>query len=425
MKTELDLESLLAPLPGDNPAGEELRYSKVYDDIREARRADDLLPQGEWQREIKSSDWKKVISLCIQALSHRSKDLQIAAWLTEALATTEGFEGFKTGVTLLTALLDRFWETLYPQIEDGDYDYRIAPLEFFNDRLALCLRQVPLTEPGGTPGYSLLKWQESRETARRDEAMITADDFTAAVMKSSTGFYQALAGVLERCREAFTALDEVISSRLADQAPRMADVREALEECHRVVMRICRDQKGLRIAEAGSSAVDAAPNGEAAVSGPDRAPERSPQPVVAPGAPVIPTSAAAGDETAREESLWRDALRTMEEGNFEEALAWLLAAANSQPSKRGHYRYQFLVARLCLKGGRPDLARPIMEQIHAVITELQLERWESPFWIAEVLESLHHCLLTGEPSSDDTTRAEELFRKICTMDVTKVLNTRQ
>jgi len=133
----------------------------------------------------------------------------------------------------------------------------------------------------------------------------------------------------------------------------------------------------------------------------------------------VPPSATVGD--AEEETLWNEAMRTMRDVGFREALNMLLAVANSQPSERGKHRCQLLVARLCLKAGRPDLARPIAEQLHTLVAELQLERWESPFWIAEVLESLHQCLTSGEPSDEDMGRAQELFRKICTMDVTKAL----
>ena len=34
----MDVAALLAPIPGDNPAGENLKYSGIYDEIREARR---------------------------------------------------------------------------------------------------------------------------------------------------------------------------------------------------------------------------------------------------------------------------------------------------------------------------------------------------------------------------------------------------
>ena len=424
MRTQIDIAALLAPIPGDDPVGEELRYSKVYDDIKEARRADDILPQGQWQREIKTSDWKQVISLSVKSLTEKSKDLQIAAWLTEALVTMEGFEGFEAGTALLVGLLDIYWETVYPRIEDDDYDYRIAPLEFYNDKISLCLKQLPLTEPGATPGYSLLKWQETRDTARKDDR-ITAEDFTAAVAKSSVSFYQTLVELLDRCLAAFKTLDDTLDARLATQAPRISDVGTVLEECQRIVRRICSEQKGIKVQTTGAELhANEAPEESKSVgarvsAGPESA---AGVPATAAVSLVIPTIV---DETAQEEALWRDALLTMQNGSFKEALNRLLAVASSQPAERGRHRYQFLVAKLCLKGGRPELARPILEKLNTLITELQLDRWESPFWIAEILESLHQCLLSGEPTSDDISRAEDLFKKICTMDVTKVLNAKQ
>jgi len=133
MKAKIDIDALLAPIPGENPAGEDLRYSPIYDDLKEARRADDQLERGEWQREIKTSDWGKVISIAIEALSKKSKDLQIAAWLTEALIRKEDFSGLATGLRLMLGLLKNYWENLYPPLEEGDLDFRAAPLQFLND----------------------------------------------------------------------------------------------------------------------------------------------------------------------------------------------------------------------------------------------------------------------------------------------------
>ena len=74
----LDLEVLLKPMPGENPAGEEVRYTR-YDEIKEARREDDNLPKGDWEEKgpVKTADWKKVMTIAIKALSTETKDLQI------------------------------------------------------------------------------------------------------------------------------------------------------------------------------------------------------------------------------------------------------------------------------------------------------------------------------------------------------------
>src|SRR5262245_14894670 len=112
----LDVEALLVPIAGEQPSGESLRYAGVYDAIQEARRSDDELAQGEWVREAKVADWHTVIQLSTEALASKSKDLQIAVWLLEALVKRHGFAGLRDGLCLLWALQERFWDGLYPEV---------------------------------------------------------------------------------------------------------------------------------------------------------------------------------------------------------------------------------------------------------------------------------------------------------------------
>src|ERR1035438_10157914 len=113
------VDELLQPIAEDNPSGADLRYDPVYDAIREARRADDELNQGAWQKERKVADYPLVISLSSNALKKKSKDLQIAAWLTDALLNKDEFPGLVGGLQLFHGLLGKFWDTIFPQIEDG------------------------------------------------------------------------------------------------------------------------------------------------------------------------------------------------------------------------------------------------------------------------------------------------------------------
>jgi len=80
-------DDILNPIPGANPSGESLRYAPVYDKIKEARRQDDEGPMGDWQRERKVADWALVLKLGTEAVATKSKDLQLAVWLTEASCT--------------------------------------------------------------------------------------------------------------------------------------------------------------------------------------------------------------------------------------------------------------------------------------------------------------------------------------------------
>src|SRR5437764_9247531 len=113
----IDIDGLLQPIAGENPSGESLRYAGVYDEISEARRADDTLNRGDWQEELKVADYRKVIALAVPALTSQSKDLQIGAWLSEALMKEHGFAGLRDSMKLLAGLQEQFWETLHPEID--------------------------------------------------------------------------------------------------------------------------------------------------------------------------------------------------------------------------------------------------------------------------------------------------------------------
>jgi type VI secretion system protein ImpA len=449
MKRTVDIDAMLALIPGENPSGEDLRYTPVYDDIREARRADDPLDMGDWQREIKSSDWEKVFALTLDALQKKSKDLQLAAWFAESLVMTEGFSGLDKGLRVIAGLLEIFWDTIYPLVEEGDLEYRIAPFEFLNDRLSYTVRQIPLTEPGATAGYSQMKWQESREVGseaetknkygdvdeqkkrRRDELLaerkIPAEEFDAAVARTSLPFFRSLADDLSHCRDDFNALNAIVDEKFGSDAPRLSDLGEAIDECGRLVGRLSPVERVVvsekePLQPAAPSGATATVDIAAAVEIPVAGGTKSTVSGSADSPPLTnPIPKPFAEAPPQEEAIWEEALRRTAEGRFRDALDWLLSISNSQPSERGRNRYRFLVAKLCLKAERPDLALPIVEQLHAMIAELQLERWESPLWIAEVLEALYQCLMSGEPSDEDKLRGNELFRRICTTDVTKAL----
>jgi len=438
MKQKIDIEAILAPIPGDNPAGEDLRYSPAYDQIKEARRADDLLDRGDWQREIKTSDWNAVIAATVEAFINKSKDLQMAAWLTEALVNTEGFSGLVAGLKILTGFLRDYWERVYPEIEDGDLDFRIGPIELMNDKVWLAVKQIPLTDKDATLGYSWLQWQESRQVgyeadirnqygdvdenkkkarnASIAEGKITAEDFDVAVARSSKAYYKSLVEDLTACLEEFKRFDDTVDEKFGSDAPRLAELREALEDCERVIMKIFKEKKDLDAVEETETAPEEAVATE--VNEVEEEEGASFEDVL-----PFPTDRIL-DSGSLETAMWKDALAKLKTSGIKKALGHLFSAFCSAPSVREKNRYQLLMAKLCLKAERPDLARPIAEKLNTLIEELQLERWESPVWIADVLDTLYKCLTTGEPTDEDIGRARTLLQRLCTTDVTKAMSYR-
>ncbi len=442
MKRKIDVDAILAPVPGENPTGEDLRYNQAYEEIKEARKFDEPLDLGDWKRDIKAADWDKVITLSVDALSTKSKDLQIGVWLTEALILTEGFDGLAIGLKIITGLLQDYWEGLYPPIEEGDLDFRAAPLEFMNEKLWSSVKQVPLTDESKTPGYSWLKWQESREVGyesdtrnkygdvdenrkkKRDEDIaegkLTGEEFDGALAASSADFYKSLADLLLSCLDEFKILDASVDEKFGQQAPRLAELGKAIEECNQLVSRIYKEKKPVS-APAPATRVKTVAQ-PASVE--QKVTEERRRPVLlTEEVPSLLRPSSPADELS-EGVIWEEALQALETAGIREALDKLLGASFSAPSVREKNRHRLLMAKLCLKAERPDLARPIAEELHALMEELHLDRWESPVWIAEVLGVLYQCLTSGEPSDDDLGKAKALFQRLCTTDVTKAITYR-
>ncbi|UFS70719.1 type VI secretion system protein TssA [Geomonas sp. RF6] len=424
MSVVIDIESLLQPIPGENPCGLFFSASPVAESLKRARISSDPALGGEGGEAV----WRAVVKECVETLSSETKDLRVAASLVEALCVTGGFPGLASGFTMLTRLLEEYWDTLHPQIEDGDLDGRALPFENLDQRVSVAAKQIPLTDPRTSAGYGYLQYEESRRTGydnsadsekrRRREAeledgKIPAEEFDLAVQKSPASFYREAAREITNAIEEFGALNAAIDRTFGDDAPGLGKLGEALEGCLHLVLRICREQKGLGDVLASAEA----PKPHAATS---EAPPASTAPVASQGAalpqPTLPSETGSG-----EDQVWGEALKLLQGGSLKNGLDLLLAAANSQPSERGRCRYRFLVAKLCLKAGHPELARPIVEQLAALMEELNLERWESPFWVSEILEALHQCLTFGEDAEEEGARAREIFKKICTLDVTRAL----
>jgi type VI secretion system protein ImpA len=429
MSLALDIDAILSPLPGNNPAGEDLRYS-LHEEIKEARREDDLLDRGDWQREVKKADWTRVVFLCTEALTKTSKDLQIAAWLTEALTVTQGFGGLTTGLKIMNGLLENFWEHLYPAIEDEDLDFRAGRIEYVNNSVWGRVKEIPLTDRTAKAGYSWTQWDQSRQvgyegdpakTEMRSqllaEGRLVPEEFDAAVAKSSLGFYAKLAAAIAACKAEFERFDRLVDRRFGDDAPRLAELRTSITDCELFVRKALKDKGGLGPEEADGPAPEATTEGPPAADG-NRSPEVSGVSGVMPA--VGPPAAFITDAASQEKMVWDKAGELYRTSGMKPALQQLLVAAATAPSVREKNRYRLMTATLCLNANRPDLARPILEELKALIDELKLELWESPQWIAEVLEGLYKCLTTGGPNDDPAT-ANELLRKICTLDVTKAM----
>jgi len=257
----IDFAALLSEIPGANPAGEDLRYEGTYDTLQAHMREDDDLEQGDWQRETKTANWQAVIETAIAALTGKSKDLQVAAWLTRALGKRHGFAGLRDGFQLLRELEERFWDTLYPELEDGDAEFRTGPFEGLNSTLPLVVRQVILTQSGNGEDYTLLHWEEAKaleNLARQNQeayqaaladGKISSEQFNKAVASTPRSFYETLFEDLQQTVAECERLDRVSDEKFGRLAPSLVAIKKVLDDSFDLIRRIRkekRDREGIK-----------------------------------------------------------------------------------------------------------------------------------------------------------------------------------
>ena len=240
-------DDLLTPIPGANPSGISLRYDPVTDKIKEARREELEAPQGAWKSALKTADYPQVIKLASDAIAKRGKDLQLAVWLVDAHIRREHFAVIPSCFKFLHDLCDQFWETVHPEMEDGDLEVRATPLEWLGSKLDEPIRLLPITPSGlswfrykesRTVGYEAEATSEDKRKNRNQlisEGKISADEFDQAIGAMPKEFCEKQFKQIEESLEALEELTSFLDEKFGDLSPSFIKVRTALEENAQVV----------------------------------------------------------------------------------------------------------------------------------------------------------------------------------------------
>ncbi|PLZ00084.1 type VI secretion system protein TssA [Burkholderia sp. WAC0059] len=230
-----DIEALLAPVAGESGVGVWLRYEPLYQQIRDAQREDDpTLPMGEWDRPLVKADWKAVAGLCADALSTRSKDFQLAAWLCDAWTRLFRLDGFVAGLQCLSALIERYWETGWPRFDGDDTDARVAPFVWLVDGLSrtltlhLALVEIEGREPSQV---SLDDWLRMAIGNGEDAEAggLTLDSLARyAAQPGNSARLAELHRRLDLADDGLRCLARQLDERLGNHAPGFAPLTKAL-----------------------------------------------------------------------------------------------------------------------------------------------------------------------------------------------------
>ena len=273
----MNFDALLAPISDAVPSGPDLSFSAEFDAVQELRRADDpTLDQREWVTSLKTADWPGVVAQCDQILSQRSKDLRVAAWLTDASARLRGYGALADGLTLYQRLCENFWADVHPQMDNGDdTEQRAGALRWLLGQVEALAPSLSVLQHGAHT-YSLrdiesaqaLARNPARNTARSPERSdgdassaeqrITPDDIAAAKRGTPREFFALNLSDAKRAQSALAELQLVVDPLLGDDGPAFTGARRALEDAVHAVERLAREADPLGSVGAGAGLADGA-----------------------------------------------------------------------------------------------------------------------------------------------------------------------
>jgi type VI secretion system protein ImpA len=299
------LAGLAAPLPGDTPAGADLRqdfspqslYYRLRDARAEAREIERRTDNDPAADAGLPPQWRTVRDLAVKALQEQTKDLEIAAWLTEALVRLDGLPGLAAGSSLIADLARDLWDHgLYPRPDEDGIETQVAPITGLNGQgndgtLMQPLRKTVLFP--GPDGAPVTYWQycqsEDLETitdaARRKQRLaanvIPLADMATAARQAGGARWIAVRANLKSALSGWLRMAEILEEKAGSDAPPTSRVRDLLS----AVLKLANTY-----APPEPEAADEAPPGAEAASG-------------GPGAAVAVSAAAAARPVTREDML--------------------------------------------------------------------------------------------------------------------------
>jgi len=262
----VDIETLLSPISAEAPTGSDVRTdfspTSNYFRLRDARaeaRAAERAAETSADGDVGSEGWRTVRTLALKILSEQAKDLEVAAWLTEALVRSNGLAGLAAGAEVIGGLVERYWDQLYPMPDEDGMETRVAPVTGLNGQggdgtLSQPLFKLPLFKNGNGEKIMLFQYEQSaelegiadqnRKEARLRAGVVPYDQMQSFARANPPGAYVALRRDLNAAAAAWTAMAGALDAAAGSDSPPTRRISDTLEQIGRIVTRYAPAEAG-------------------------------------------------------------------------------------------------------------------------------------------------------------------------------------
>jgi type VI secretion system protein ImpA len=246
----MTVEELLAPVSDEAPAGVDLSY----DGERQAIERDfELAGQG-----ATDIDWRETVRMIEKQSSH-TKDVWLAVYLARAGARLGQLDTVQAGCAMLAGLLERYWDSVYPALDEYGVQGRKGPCESLTriGEFLGPLRRTVLLDHARFGSYS---GEDFARFADEGEQAEGYGMFRAALADIPVETLQVVIDRLDGIRDALRHADIVLTEKAAtvgDTGTNFQPAYDAIEAIRRAVV----PHAGISVEEVAEEAasVSAAP----------------------------------------------------------------------------------------------------------------------------------------------------------------------
>jgi type VI secretion system protein ImpA len=239
----LDIESLLSPIDAAAPCGGDPRLDpspvSPYQSLKDARLAAADAERNQERgfgddgdakitEEMARKSWNLIASQGPAMIVSTAKDLEVAAWLTEAMLRQHRFAGLRDGLRLLAGLVERYWENVFPLPDEDGLETRLVPIAGLSGydaegRLIAPLKRMPLSDADVPIAF----WQyESAANGASGDGSGALAAFESGVQHSSPQFIRDLVEDGRGCLAALDELEAALQARADGETPSFSRLRE-------------------------------------------------------------------------------------------------------------------------------------------------------------------------------------------------------
>ncbi len=231
----MDLTAYLEPRAEEPPSGENMEYDPEFTDLEIAAQPGEERQMGDEVVAAQEQDWGDVESKALVVMD-KSHDARAAVFLAEAVLHTKGLPAFAASVEYVKTLMEDFWDTCHPELDedDGDATMRINAVRGLasSDRIVRALRRTALTDSRTFGRISLRHLDVAEGRINMPPDMEDAPDSTsvgAAFKDTDEDVLTQNAEAVSQALDHVAAIDAVFSDKTPGEGPDLDPLTTALK----------------------------------------------------------------------------------------------------------------------------------------------------------------------------------------------------